>query len=68
MAVPLSKPQSVGGEYSIIGEFEEEGGGDEESSSFPEYCSESDGIVMVDSVSGMRSEFIVRKRVLGILQ
>jgi hypothetical protein len=59
IAAPLNKPQSVGGEYSIIGEFEEEGGGDGESSSLPEYCSESEGIVIDDSERGMRSDAII---------
>jgi hypothetical protein len=34
------------------GELEDEGG-DGESSSLPEYCSESDGIVTEDSVMGL---------------
>jgi hypothetical protein len=58
IAAPLTKPQIVGGEYNIMGEFEE-GGGDGESSSLPEYCSESEGIVMVDSVRGVRSDAIL---------
>lgn len=65
IAAPRSKPHNVGGEYSIIGEFEDEGGGEGESSSLPEYCSESDGIVMVDSVSGIRSEAISGSRILN---
>jgi hypothetical protein len=64
IAAPRNKPHNVGGEYSIIGEFEEEGGGEGESSSLPEYCSESDGIVIDDSVRGMRSEAIFERRSL----
>ena len=64
IAAPRSKPHNVGGEYNIIGEFEEEGGGEGESSSLPEYCSESDGMVIDDSVSGMRSEAILGREIL----
>jgi hypothetical protein len=64
IAAPRNKPHNVGGEYSIIGEFEEEGGGEGESSSLPEYCSESEGIVIDDSVSGMRSDAILKGRIL----
>lgn len=68
IAAPRNKPQNVGGEYNIIGEFEEEGGGEGDSSSFPEYCSESDGIVIDDSVSGMRSEAIFEREIMSIPQ
>jgi hypothetical protein len=64
IAAPRNKPHNVGGEYSITGEFEEEGGGEGESSSLPEYCSESDGIVIDDSVRGLRSEAILDGRPL----
>jgi hypothetical protein len=64
IAAPRNRPHNVGGEYSIIGEFEEDGGGEGESSSLPEYCSESDGIVIDDSVSGMRSEAIFTEGIL----
>jgi hypothetical protein len=47
-----------------MGELEEEGG-EGDSSSLPEYCSESDGIVIVDSVKGVRSEVILEKNVGG---
>lgn len=59
IAAPLNKPHNVGGEYKIIGEFEEDGGGEGDSSSLPEYCSESEGIVIDDSESGMRSDAIL---------
>jgi hypothetical protein len=65
IAAPRNKPHKVGGEYNIIGELEEEDGGEGESSSLPEYCSESDGIVMDDSVSGMPSEAIMGSMNLG---
>ena len=44
----------VGGVYRISGgELEEEGSdGESSSSSLPEYCSESEGMVIVDSVRG----------------
>jgi hypothetical protein len=52
IAAPRRRPQSVGGLYNIIaGELDEEGG-DGEISSLPEYCSESEGIVIEDSVKG----------------
>jgi hypothetical protein len=41
-----------------MGELEDEGG-DGESSSLPEYCSESEGMVIEDSDSGIRSDAIV---------
>jgi hypothetical protein len=52
IAAPRSSPHSVGGLYSIIGgELEEDGGDGEISSlSLPEYCSESEGMVIEDSV------------------
>jgi hypothetical protein len=52
MAAPRRSPQRVGGVYRINGGELEEEGGDGESSSLPEYCSESDGMVIVDSVKG----------------
>jgi hypothetical protein len=61
IAAPRNKPHSVGGEYNIMGEFEEEGGGEGESSSLPEYCSESEGIVRDDSERGMRSEAMLNE-------
>jgi hypothetical protein len=48
IAAPRNKPQRVGGEYRISG-GELEDGGEGESSSLPEYCSESEGIVTEDS-------------------
>jgi hypothetical protein len=57
IAAPRSKPQSVGGEYSIMGELEEDGG-DGDTSSFAEYCSLSDGIVIDDSERGFVSDDI----------
>jgi hypothetical protein len=54
IAAPLSKPQNVGGLYRMRGfSLDEEGGDGERSSmSFPEYCSESEGIVIEDSAIG----------------
>ena len=52
IAAPRTMPQNVGGLYNIIGELEEEGG-DGDSSSLPEYCSESEGIVTEESASGI---------------
>lgn len=49
IAAPRNKPHRVGGEYKIIG-GELEDGGEGESSSLPEYCSESEGMVTEDSV------------------
>jgi hypothetical protein len=52
IAAPLNNPHIVGGVYSIIrGELDEDGG-DGEMSSLPEYCSESEGMVIEDSVKG----------------
>jgi hypothetical protein len=52
IAAPLNNPHIVGGVYSIIrGELEEEGG-EGEMSSLPEYCSESEGMVIEDSDKG----------------
>jgi hypothetical protein len=51
IAAPLRRPHRVGGLYRIIGELDDEGG-DGERSSLAEYCSESDGIVIEDSVNG----------------
>lgn len=59
IAAPRSKLHSVGGEYRIIGEFEEDGG-DGESSSLPEYCSLSERMVMEDSDRGIDSDAIVK--------
>jgi hypothetical protein len=53
MAAPRRTPQSVGGVYSIIGGELEVEGGEGEISSFPEYCSESDGMVIADSLKGL---------------
>jgi hypothetical protein len=53
IAAPRSKPHRLGGEYKIIGGGLEEDGGDMESSSLPEYCSESEGIVSDDSVMAL---------------
>ena len=53
IAAPRRRPQSVGGLYNIIGGELEEDGGDGEISSLPEYCSESEGIVIDDSVKGL---------------
>jgi hypothetical protein len=55
IAAPRRSPHSVGGVYSIIGgELEEDGGDGERSSlSLPEYCSESEGMVIEDSVKGL---------------
>lgn len=53
IAAPRSNPHSVGGVYRIIGGELEEDGGEGEMSSLPEYCSESEGIVMEDSVKGL---------------
>jgi hypothetical protein len=50
IAAPRIKPHKLGGEYRIIGGELEEDGGDMESSSLPEYCSESEGMVSDDSV------------------
>ena len=55
IAAPRRRPHIVGGEYRIKpGELEEDGGdGDSSScSSLPEYCSESEGMVIEDSVRG----------------
>jgi hypothetical protein len=51
IAAPRSNPHRVGGEYRISGGELEEEGGDGERSSLPEYCSESEGIVIEDSVN-----------------
>ncbi len=56
IAAPLTKPHNVGGLYRIIGGELEEDGGDGERSSLPEYCSESEGIVIEDSVKGLISD------------
>jgi hypothetical protein len=56
IAAPRTKPHNVGGEYRIIGGELEEEGGEGERSSLPEYCSESDGMVIDDSVKGLISE------------
>ena len=53
MAAPRRSPQRVGGLYSIIGGEVEEDGGEGEISSLPEYCSESEGMVIDDSVKGL---------------
>jgi hypothetical protein len=53
IAAPRRSPQSVGGVYSIIGGELEEDGGDGEISSLPEYGSESEGMVIADSVKGL---------------
>lgn len=55
MAAPRRSPQSVGGWYNIIGgELEDDGGDGERSSlSLPEYCSESEGMVIEDSLKGL---------------
>ena len=52
IAAPRRRPQNVGGEYRTNGGELDEDGGDGESSSLPEYCSESDGMVIEDSDSG----------------
>ena len=56
IAAPRRSPQSVGGLYSIIGGELEEEGGEGESSSLPEYCSESEGMVIEDSVRGLSED------------
>lgn len=53
IAAPRRSPHKVGGVYRIIGGDIEEDGGDGERSSLPEYCSESEGIVIDDSVRGL---------------
>lgn len=53
IAAPRTKPHRVGGVYSIIGGELEEDGGDGEISSLPEYCSESEGMVIEDSVKAL---------------
>jgi hypothetical protein len=53
IAAPRSSPQKVGGVYRIIGGELEEERGEGEMSSLPEYCSESEGMVMEDSVRGL---------------
>ena len=53
IAAPRRSPHRVGGLYRIIGGELEEDGGDGEMSSLPEYCSESEGIVIEDSVRGL---------------
>jgi hypothetical protein len=53
IAAPRSSPQNVGGVYRIIGGELEEDGGEGEMSSLPEYCSESEGMVIEDSVKGL---------------
>ena len=50
IAAPRTSPQNEGGVYRISGGELEEDGGDEDNSSFPEYCSESEGMVKDDSV------------------
>lgn len=59
MADPRISPHRLGGEYRINGVGLEEEGGESERSSLPEYCSESEGMVMEDSVRGVRSEAMV---------
>ena len=55
IAAPRTMPHNVGGVYNIIrGESDEEGG-EGEMSSLPEYCSESEGIVIEDSDKGIIS-------------
>lgn len=56
IAAPRRRPHIVGGVYRIIGGELEEEGGDGESSSLPEYCSESDRMVMDDSVRGFSDD------------
>ena len=70
MAAPRSRPHRLGGEYKITGDGLEEDGGDIESSSLPEYCSESEGMVTEDSVKafGRSLEDIVGVRVLEAKQ
>ena len=53
IAAPRSRPHRLGGEYKITGDGLEEDGGDIESSSLPEYCSESEGMVTDDSVRAL---------------
>ena len=53
IAAPRRRPQRVGGLYNIRGGELEEDGGDGEISSLPEYCSESEGIVIEDSLKGL---------------
>lgn len=53
IATPRSIPHRFGGVYSIRGGDIDEDGGEGESSSLPEYCSESDGIVIEDSSRGL---------------
>jgi hypothetical protein len=53
IAAPRSRPQMLGGEYKTTGDGLEEDGGDIEISSLPEYCSESEGMVTVDSVKAL---------------
>lgn len=53
MAAPRRRPHNVGGVYRIIGGELEDDGGEGEMSSLPEYCSESEGIVIEDSVNGL---------------
>ena len=53
IAAPRSNPQKVGGVYRIIGGELEEERGEGEMSSLPEYCTESEGMVIEDSVRGL---------------
>ena len=60
IATPRKSPQIVGGVYNIIGgELEDDGGEGEKSSlSLLEYRSESEGIVIEDSVKGLSEDMM----------
>lgn len=60
IATPRRSPQMVGGVYNIIGgELEEDGGEGERSSlSLLEYLSESEGMVIEDSVRGLSDDML----------
>jgi hypothetical protein len=60
IAAPRRSPHSVGGVYSIIGgELEEDRGEGERSSlSLLEYRSESEGMVIEDSVKGLSDDMM----------
>ena len=59
IAAPRRRPHSVGGVYRIIGGELEDEGGEGESSSLPEYCSESEGMVIDDSLRGLSDGIVV---------
>lgn len=68
IAAPRTKPHSVGGLYRINGGELEDEGGEGERSSLPEYCSESEGMVMDDSVKGLISEDMADFGLSGVEQ